>query len=93
MTMGIGEMGKVGRTKTWRVQGHSCIWSVWDFGDELTIHEGPALTDHVYARVPEEVARRMDDGGRRMHVECATGAIHVAKLLGSDSPQLRLLWR
>lgn len=68
-------------------------WSIWDFGDEMTVHEGPGLLDRVMARVPEALCRRLTDGDRRFHMESAAGSIHVAKLLGSDNPIWYHLWR
>lgn len=80
-------------TKGYRVEGPGGKWSIWDHGDELTVCRGPNLADDVVARVPPEVARKMDAGHKRKHVESAAGSIHVAKLLGGDSPNFHLLWR
>ncbi len=68
-------------------------WAVWDHGDELIVTRGPNLTDPVAATVPVEFCRKMTDGDRWCHVQNAVGAIHVAVLLGSDSPNFRYLWR
>lgn len=85
-------------TKCYRVNGPGGReWSIWDFGDEMTVHEGPGLLDEVAARVPVEKCRRMTAGDRWRHVEDAAGAIHVAKLLEEfgqpGSPTFHLLWR
>ncbi len=81
-------------TKVYLVKGPGEVeWSVWDHGDELSVCEGPKLTDRLVARVPQSIARKMTDSHRLLHVHDACGAIHVAKLLNSDSPNFHMLWQ
>lgn len=68
-------------------------WSIWDHGNELTACAGPSMTDRVVAMVPEPLATRLDASGRWAHAVDAANAIHVAKLLDSDCPVFRKLWR
>lgn len=80
-------------TTRYQVDGPNGPWSIWDFGDELTVHDGPGLLNRVVARVRPEQVSRMTEGHRMDHIRNAAGAIHVAKLLGSCSPNFRLLWQ
>lgn len=85
-------------TKAWRVAGPGeRDWSVWDFGDEMTVHDGPGLLDKTIARIPAEWYRRLTAEERWVHVEGAASAIHTAKLLemigGHGDPTFRQLWR
>lgn len=81
-------------TKCWLVAGPDNVkWSIWDFGDEMTVHDGPGLLDRVVVRVPPELVRKLDAGGKWEHVVDAASAIHVARLLDSDYPTFRKLWR
>ena len=68
-------------------------WSIWDFGDEMTVQNGRKLTSDVVARVPQWVASKISKEHRWDHVVDAAGAIRVAVLLGSDSPTFHKLWR
>lgn len=81
-------------TTGWRVAGPgNRSWSIWDHGDELTVRDGPNLTDTVVARVPTEWTKRLTPGERWAHVEGAASAVHAARLLDSDVPIFRQLWR
>ena len=81
------------KTKRYLVDGPGGKWSIWDHGDEMAVCDGPDLTSRVVATVPVALASRLDAGGRWEHVVDAANAIHVAKLLNSDSPNFRKLWR
>lgn len=79
--------------KTYYVDGHEGVkYSIWDHGDEMCVNRGPLITDETIARIRPEVARRLDDGGKRQLVVSAASSIRVADLLGTDSPTFHLLW-
>lgn len=86
------EMGTPGRTKAWAVAGPGGDWLVFDHGDEMSVR-GPGKDGPLVARVKEKWVRRMSPGDKWYHVEDAVGAIHVAKLLGAETPRFHLLWQ
>lgn len=70
-------------------------WSIWDHGDEMSVTDGPKLTDRLVATVPQRLCSRLTPEEKFEHVRRAASAIQTAAWLNADEPNLngRGLWR
>lgn len=79
--------------KQWHVAGPGGVkWSIFDYGDEMSVNAGPYLLSRMVAHIPQPVARRLNAEERWSHVVSAAGSIHTAVMAGWDEPIFHQLW-